>query len=157
MLSIRLSRVGKKKQPSYRLIVTEKSRDPWGKHLEILGSYNPRTEPNSIQLKEDRVKYWLEKGAQPSPTVHNLLVDAGIIKGEKVKATSPKKKESADTADKGKAESTPSEAKETPTSAEEKPAENESSPAEETNKNAGDKTEDKKEEAPSSEENKKES
>jgi len=123
MLSLRLSRVGKKKQPTYRMIVTEKTRDPWGKHLEILGSYNPLTNPSTINLKGERIKYWIEKGAQASPTVHNLLVDAEIIKGEKVRATSPKKKKSADSTDKGKAESAPSESKETPAAAEEKPAE----------------------------------
>ncbi len=93
MLTIRLSRVGKKKQPTYRLIISEKSKDTFGDFLEILGHYNPLTEPRTINLKEGRIKYWLEKGAQTSPTVHNLLVDAKIIKGPKVKASKNKKKE----------------------------------------------------------------
>lgn len=86
MLAIKLSRVGKKKQPSYRVIVTEKSRDPWGKHNEIIGFYNPLANPKVIDFKAERVKYWISKGAQPTDTVHNLLVNAGIIEGEKRKA-----------------------------------------------------------------------
>ncbi|MEA3272873.1 MAG: 30S ribosomal protein S16, partial [Patescibacteria group bacterium] len=92
MLSIRLSRVGKKKQPSYRIIVLDKRKDPWGDYLENLGFYNPRVKPKEIKLKEERIKYWLSVGAQPSATVHNLLVDAKIIEGKKMKATIIKKK-----------------------------------------------------------------
>jgi len=83
MLTIRLSRVGKRKQPSYRFIVSEKGRDPWGKVLEILGQYNPRTEPPTLILNEDRVKYWIGKGAQTSETVWNILVDRKVVEGEK--------------------------------------------------------------------------
>lgn len=83
MLTIRLSRMGKKKQPVYRFIVLEKSKDPWGKFLENLGTMNPLTSPATIDLKEDRVKYWIEKGAQPSDTVWNLLVDRKVVEGEK--------------------------------------------------------------------------
>lgn len=86
MLSIRLSRVGKTKKPSYRLIVTEKTRDPWGKHLEILGNVDPLMTPKKVTLEVDRIKYWLSKGAQPSATVHNLFVDEKIIDAKKVKA-----------------------------------------------------------------------
>lgn len=85
MLTIRLTRIGKKKQPSYRFIVSEKARDPWGKALEILGTYNPLTNPASIDLKKDRVEYWLSKGAQTSDTVNNLLIEQGILKGDKKK------------------------------------------------------------------------
>jgi small subunit ribosomal protein S16 len=83
MLTIRFSRVGKKKQPSYRLLVSEKSKDPWGKYLEILGTYNPRSTPSAIDLKTDRIKYWLGKGAQTSDTVWNLFVDQKIVEGDK--------------------------------------------------------------------------
>lgn len=83
MLTIRFSRVGKKKQPSYRLLVSEKSKDPWGKYLEILGTYNPRSTPSKIDLKADRIKHWLGKGAQTSDTVWNLLVDQKIVEGDK--------------------------------------------------------------------------
>ncbi len=83
MLTIRLTRVGKKKQPQYRFIVSEKARDPWGKALEILGSYEPLRTPSAITLDKERVGYWLSKGAQCSDTVWNLLVDQGLVKGEK--------------------------------------------------------------------------
>lgn len=92
MLHIRLTRIGKKKQPEYRLIICEKSRDPWGKALEILGHYNPRTNPASVNLKQDRIKYWIDNGAQCSETVWNLLVDQGLAKGEKKKSIKLSKK-----------------------------------------------------------------
>lgn len=86
MLSIRLSRVGKKKSPSYRLIVTEKTRDPWGKFLENLGTYDPMQKPKKVDFDVERIKHWMSKGAQPTPTVRNLLIDLKAIEGEKVKA-----------------------------------------------------------------------
>ena len=92
MLSIRLSRVGKKKQPSYRVIVSDSKKDPWDRYLENLGTYNPMTEPKEIKLKADRIKYWLSVGAQASPTVHNILVDQKIIEGEKIRASGSNKK-----------------------------------------------------------------
>jgi small subunit ribosomal protein S16 len=85
MLSIRLTRIGKRKQPLYRFIVTEKSRDPWGKSLEILGNYNPHTSPATTVLKTDRVKYWLSKGAQTTDTVWNLFCDLKLVQGDKRK------------------------------------------------------------------------
>lgn len=83
MLMIRLQRMGKKKQPTYRLIVSEKSKDPQGRNLEILGQYNPLAKPKVIAFKNDRVLYWMGKGAQPSETVHNLLVKTGVVVGKK--------------------------------------------------------------------------
>ena len=83
MLTIRLSRVGKTKQPSYRLIVSEKARDPWGKFLENLGTFNPRTNPSTVNFNVDRIKYWISKGAQTSNTVWNLLVDQKVVEGAK--------------------------------------------------------------------------
>lgn len=91
MLTIRLSRVGKKNLPMYRLIISEKGRDPYGRALEILGSYNPHSK--DLQAKGERIKYWLSKGAQMSPTVNNLLLDKKVIEGKKVKASGGKKKE----------------------------------------------------------------
>jgi len=85
MLKIRLSRIGKKKQPHYRLTISEQARDTYGRALEILGSYNPRTKIANI--KNERVKYWLEKGAQTSPTIHNLLISNKIIEEKKVAVT----------------------------------------------------------------------
>ena len=96
MLVLRLTRVGKKKQPSYRLIVQEKKRDPWGKAMEIIGKYNPRTKPKTVEFDAERVKFYLSKGAVASDTVHNLLVDAKIIKADKRKnALDPKRKSAA--------------------------------------------------------------
>ena len=77
----------------YRLIISEKSRDLYGRALEILGSYNPHSK--ELQAKTERIKYWLDKGAGMSPTVNNLLVGKGITKGEKVKASKPGKKSEA--------------------------------------------------------------
>lgn len=88
MLTIRLSRVGKTKQPSYRLIVSEKTKDPWGDSLELLGTYNPLVEPPVIKFNVDRIKYWISKGAQCSNTVWNLLIDNKMMEGEKRKSVS---------------------------------------------------------------------
>jgi len=90
MLTIRLSRVGKKNKPMYRLIISEKARDPYGRFLEILGSYNPYTK--KLLAKADRIKHWLEKGAGMSATVNNLLIEKGVIEGKKVKASKIRKK-----------------------------------------------------------------
>jgi small subunit ribosomal protein S16 len=84
MLVIRLTRVGKKKQPSYRIVVQEKSKDPWGKAIEIIGNYNPRTK--ALVIKEDRVKHWIGQGAHPSPSLHNILLKEKLISGEKRRA-----------------------------------------------------------------------
>lgn len=83
MLAIKLSRIGRKHQPSFRVIVTEKARDPWGKSLEIIGFYNPRATPHEFRVDAERVKYWIAKGAQPTDTIHNLLINAGVIDGAK--------------------------------------------------------------------------
>lgn len=103
MLTIRLSRIGKKGQPSYRFIVSEKGRDPWGKSLEILGSYNPLTNPAKVVLEKERVLYWISKGAQTSDTVNNILINEGIIQGEKRKLMQISKKRAAKIAKKKQA------------------------------------------------------
>ena len=92
MLVIRLKRIGKKHQPSYRIVVSEKHKDTRGDYLEKLGFYNPRAKPRIVQLNEERIKYWLSQGAQVSDTVYNLLVDAHIVPGPKRKAVHLKKK-----------------------------------------------------------------
>ncbi len=110
MLVIRLTRVGKKNQPEYRFIVSEKHKDPWGDALEYLGYYNPRTEPPTINLKEERIKYWLNHGAQVSDTVKNILIDKGILSGQKAKPKGirkSKKKDKSEGAEEG--EQTPTE------------------------------------------------
>lgn len=93
MLMIRLSRVGKKGYPTYRLVISEKQRDPYGRALEILGSYNPHSK--DLQVKADRIIHWISKGAQMSDTVNNLLVAKEIIKGKKTKSPQAKKKRKA--------------------------------------------------------------
>jgi len=90
MLTIRLSRIGKRKKPMYRLIISEKTKDPYGRALEIFGSYNPFSK--ELNVKEDRIKYWLSQGAEMSATVNNLLVEKKVISGEKVTASKSKKK-----------------------------------------------------------------
>ena len=89
MLKIRLARVGKKKKPTYRFVVSEQSRDLYGNHLEILGHYNPFTKV--CEVKKDRILYWMSVGAKPSPTAHNLLVDQNVITGPKINLTRSKK------------------------------------------------------------------
>ena len=91
MLAIRLTRTGKKNQSAFRVVLAEKQKAPGGKFIEILGHYNPRLKTK--ELKAERIKYWLSKGAQASPTVHNLLVSEKIIDAKKVKAWRSKKKE----------------------------------------------------------------
>jgi small subunit ribosomal protein S16 len=97
MLVIRLTRVGKTKQPSYRIVVQEKSKDPWGGAVERLGHYNPLTNPATLTVNEERVRYWVSKGAQPSDTLWNLLLERGLVTGEKrrIVQLSKKRKEKA--------------------------------------------------------------
>ncbi|MDP2934827.1 MAG: 30S ribosomal protein S16, partial [bacterium] len=90
MLKIRLQRIGKKNSSSYRIALVEHTTSPQGKFIELLGSYSPRLKEK--KFNKERIEYWLTKGAQASPTVHNLLVDEKIIDKEKVKAWKPKKK-----------------------------------------------------------------
>ncbi len=73
MVRIRLRRVGLKKQPSYRIVVANQESPRNGKYLEIIGNYNPRTTPTTMELKEDRALYWLSVGAQPSEPVARIL------------------------------------------------------------------------------------
>jgi len=77
MVRLRLRRIGAKKQPSYRVVAADKEAPRDGRYLEILGHYNPRTEPATITLKEDRIFYWLSVGAQPSEAVERLLKQMG--------------------------------------------------------------------------------
>ena len=69
MVRIRLRRVGRKKQPSYRVVVTDARSPRDGRYIEIIGFYNPRTEPATMTLKEERALHWLSVGAQPSDAV----------------------------------------------------------------------------------------
>lgn len=103
MLAIRLSRVGKKKFPTYKLVVSEKTKDTHDIYNELLGTYNPHAKGNQFIVKAERVLYWIGQGAQASDTVHNLLVTNGVIKGDKKKSVFLSKKRKAKTEEKNKA------------------------------------------------------
>ncbi len=79
MLAIRLARTGKKKKPSYRIVVIEKTRPRDGRFVEIVGTYDPLRQPAEIRLKEERVKYWLGVGAQPSDTVRSFFAKQKLL------------------------------------------------------------------------------
>ena len=73
MLAIRLARIGKKKKPFYRVVVIDKRKPRNGRTVEVVGTYDPLKKPAEIQLKAERIKYWLGCGAQPSDTVRSFL------------------------------------------------------------------------------------
>lgn len=73
MLAIRLTRKGQKKRPFYRVVVAEKSAPRDGRFIEIVGHYNPMPDPIEFHLDRERVRYWMEKGAQPTDTVKGLI------------------------------------------------------------------------------------
>ncbi len=75
---IRLRRMGRKKRPYYRIVVADSRSPRDGRFIETVGTYNPLTEPFQVEVKEDRVIYWLKNGAQPSQTVRSLLSRKGI-------------------------------------------------------------------------------
>lgn len=82
MLKIRLQRIGRINSPAYRIVVSEAARAAKKGMIEKLGTYNPKTKERS--LNTERVKYWMSVGAQPSDTMHNMLVSLGIITGKKI-------------------------------------------------------------------------
>lgn len=152
MLMMRLQRVGRKNDPSYRIVVTDKRTGVKSdKHVDRLGSYNPKM--NHIQLDAEKAKEWLSKGVQPSGTMHNILVSQKVIDAKKInvlprkspiideeaikkaeeeaaaKAEAEKAAAEAEAAEKAAAEETPAEevapevaAEAAPEAAEEKPA-----------------------------------
>jgi small subunit ribosomal protein S16 len=79
MVRIRLRRVGLKGQPSYRIVAADKESPRDGRFLEILGFYNPRTQPHTLNLKEDRIYTWMKNGAQPSESVVKLFNSVGLM------------------------------------------------------------------------------
>ena len=107
MLTIRLQRVGKTKKPTYRLIISEKARDTKGTYLELLGTFNPHLKEGQLIAKAERVQHWLSKGATMSPTVNNLFVKAGLIKGQAQKSVFISTKRAAKIADKKKSAAAP--------------------------------------------------
>ena len=78
-VKIRLARHGAKKRPFYRIVAAQNEAPRDGRFLEVLGTYNPLTEPATIEVKADRVKDWLGRGAQPSDTVRSLLRKSGAL------------------------------------------------------------------------------
>ncbi|HEY68688.1 MAG TPA: 30S ribosomal protein S16 [Thermoflexia bacterium] len=79
MVKIRLRRVGKKKQPSYRVVVADARAPRDGRFIEVIGFYNPRTDPETVRIKEDRALHWLSVGAQPTEPVARLLKKQGTL------------------------------------------------------------------------------
>lgn len=79
MVRIRLRRVGAKRQPSYRIVVADRERPRDGRFIEVIGHYNPRTEPATIEVDEARVFHWMSHGAQPSDSVVRLLRTNGCL------------------------------------------------------------------------------
>jgi small subunit ribosomal protein S16 len=139
MLVIRLKRIGKKNQPSFKVIVTEKKKSAkGGTRIEELGFLNPLTK--KISLNKERILYWMSKGAKESDTVHNLLVKNKILEGKKISVhkKSKKKQEGAAPANAPAAQAKPTEKTESaplvPQTPVEKPAEtpiqNQAAPAE---------------------------
>lgn len=128
MLMMRLQRVGRKNDPSYRLVVVDKRSGPKSnKHVDHLGSYNPKM--NHVQIDGEKAKHWIANGVQPSDTVFNLLVTHKIIEGKK-KNVLPKKspiideaKVKAEAEAKAKAEADAAAAKEAEEAAKAAPAE----------------------------------
>lgn len=90
MLIIRLQRIGKRNQAYFRVVVVEHTKKPKGKFLELLGSYNPHQK--EFKVNKERVDYWLEHGAQISPTVNNLMVNHKIWDKSKMQSWKPKVK-----------------------------------------------------------------
>ena len=79
-VKIRLRRTGRKKQPSYRIVVADSRSPRDGKFIEVVGQYAPRQGEQALNLRNDRVNYWLDNGAQPTDTVRSLLRKAGVLK-----------------------------------------------------------------------------
>ena len=92
MVKIRLRRMGAKKQPTYRFVVADSRSPRDGKFIEILGHYNPRTEPKTLEVNEAKAKEWLQKGAQPSETVRRLFAEKGIMERGPISETKRKPK-----------------------------------------------------------------
>lgn len=80
MIKLRLRRMGAKKRPSYRIVAAEHSSPRDGRFIEIVGHYDPLTEPATVKFNEERARYWLSVGAQPTETVAGLLKRAGITR-----------------------------------------------------------------------------
>lgn len=93
MLTIRFQRVGRKNDPAFRIVLAEKRSKPRSGELEILGSFHPKTK--ETRIKQERILYWLSKGAKASPRTHNLFITRGLIKGAKIDVSKRAKKAAA--------------------------------------------------------------
>lgn len=80
MVKLRLTRMGAKKQPSYRIVAADSRAPRDGRFIEIVGFYNPRNNPAEIKIDEEKVMFWLNNGAQPTDTVRSLLSKQGVLK-----------------------------------------------------------------------------
>lgn len=85
MVKLRLMRMGKTKQPTYRLVAADSRSPRDGRFIEVVGSYAPREPDNKVVLKAERITHWLGEGAQPTDRVRRLLVGAGLIEGGPVR------------------------------------------------------------------------
>lgn len=90
MLTIRLARIGKRNKAQFQIVLQEHTVAPGGKHVEVLGSYDPHSKKEV--LKAERIKYWVSQGAQISDTAYNLFISKGVLTGEKRKVKLPAKK-----------------------------------------------------------------
>jgi small subunit ribosomal protein S16 len=90
MLKIRLARIGKKKQPTYRVVVADARAPRDGRYVEIIGQYNPRTEPNTFVIDEEKARDWMRKGAQPTERIHKLFATVGLMEAPVYPAPKPK-------------------------------------------------------------------
>ena len=132
-VKLRLRRMGKKKQPIYKVVAADVRSPRDGKFLEVVGLYNPLTDPHTIEIKEDRVLYWLDNGAQPTNTVKSLLRQQGItlkrelvkkgLDAEKVEAEMENWRKLKEASSKKKSKKQAAEEKPTEKVVEEKPAE----------------------------------
>jgi len=89
-VKIRLTRKGKKKQPTYRVVVADERSPRYGRYIEQIGRYDPRQEPSVVEIENERAEYWLSVGAQPSDAVRKLLEISGALEARPVKVKDPK-------------------------------------------------------------------
>lgn len=104
MVRIRLRRTGRKKTPTYRIVVADSQSPRDGRFIEIIGQYAPRQGDTALNLKVDRANYWMDNGAQPSDTVRSLLRKAGVLKARHEQRLASKKQSGAVPVAEGKAE-----------------------------------------------------
>lgn len=109
MLTVRFARVGKNKRAQFKIVLQEHTVAPGGRHIEILGSYDPHLKKTT--LKEERIKYWISQGTTFSDSAFNLMVANGIISGEKRKVKLPAKKVAEKTEEEKAAEAKAAEVK----------------------------------------------